>query len=304
MKVLKQEQDKTLTLNTHEIDSQESSVLGNPLALKILRELQNESTYPKRLAKKMRLHEQKVYYYIHHLEKAKLVKIVKEERLQGIVAKWYSPVSESFVIPIRKFQESSKIRENKSSFLDPFISEGTLNAIIVVGSPDPHGPLKARSKDGYFGMDFALFLGTYLNTISESKVKLDTEVQDKDLEQNNLIVIGGPIVNKVSERIGKRMPVYFDEEKKGFYSSISKKIYVHEEIGVINKCKSPFNEKKELLYIAGIRNAGTKAAILSFLQDFKGIEKGNQKDSRIYCKVVEGIDLDSDGIVDSVEILE
>ncbi|MBM3232926.1 helix-turn-helix domain-containing protein [Candidatus Pacearchaeota archaeon] len=304
MKVLKQEQSRTLTLNAQEIDSQGSSILGNPIALKILKELHNESMYPKRLAKKMKVHEQKVYYYIHHLEKAKLVKIVKEERLQGIVAKWYSPVSDSFVIPIGSFQESSKIKEHKSGFLYPFISEGTLNAMILVGSPDPHGPLKARSRDGYFGMDLALFLGTFLTHVPESKVKLDTEVQEKDLEQNNLIVIGGPIVNKVAESIGKRMPIYFDEEKKGFYSSITKRLYVHEEIGVINKCKNPFNDKKELLYIAGIRNAGTKAAILSFLKDFKDIEKGNQKDSKIFCKVVEGIDLDSDGIVDSIEFLE
>jgi hypothetical protein len=58
--------------------------------------------------------------------------------------------------------------------------------LSIVGSPDPHGPSKARSKDGYFGMDLALFLGTFLSNITGSKVKLDTEIQDKDLENNNI----------------------------------------------------------------------------------------------------------------------
>ncbi len=302
--MLKQEKGKTFTIPTREIYSKEAGILGSSIAIKILEALHKEPMYPKQLAKKMKIHEQKVYYYIHQMEKARLVKIVKEERLQGIIAKWYSPVSESFLIPIGEFQESSKVDEHASPFLTPFIEQGQLNALIIVGSPDPHGPLKARSRDGYFGMDLALFLGTFLNRVPNSKVKLDTEIQDKDLKEQNLIVIGGPIVNKVAEAIGKRMPVFFDEEKKGFYSTITQKLYVHEEIGVINKCKNPFNEKKDLLYIAGIRNSGTKAAILTFLQQFKEIEKGNRFDKHTFCKVVEGMDLDSDGVVDGIEILE
>ena len=43
---------------------------------------------------------------------------------------------------------------------------------------------------------------------------------------------------------------------------------------------------------------------LAFLKHFEEICNGNKHASRIYAKVIEGYDLDSDGIVDAVEILE
>ncbi len=304
MKIVKQEREKSLTLPTKELSIAKASILGSPIAMKIMQNLHKEPMYPKQLARKLKLHEQKVYYYIHKLEQAEIIKIIKQERLGGMIAKWYAPISDSFFVPIGEFQESSKVKEQESGFLHPFISNGILNSIIVVGSPDPHGPLKARSRDGYFGMDLALFLGTFLNRISESKVRLDTEIGERELQENHLIILGGPIVNKVAERLGKNAPIYFDEEKKGFFSTITEKLYVHEEVGVIVKYKSPFNKDKSILFLAGIRNSGTKAAILTFLQQFKEIEKGNRFDKNSSCKVVEGIDLDSDGIVDSVDILE
>lgn len=221
MKIVKQEKEKSLTLSTKELSIAKARLLGSPLAMRIMQSIHQEPMYPKQLAKKLKMHEQKVYYYIHQLEQAEIIKVIKQERLQGMIAKWYAPISDSFFVSIGEFQESSKVKEQQSGFLHPFISDGNLNALIVVGSPDPHGPLKARSKDGYFGMDLALFLGTFLNRVSESKVRLDTEIQEKELQENHLIILGGPIVNKVAERLRKHAPLYFDEGKKGFYSTIT-----------------------------------------------------------------------------------
>ena len=304
MKIVKREKNKTYTLDSQEVGAKQISCLNNPLSLKILQSLRDEPLYPKQIAKKLKVHEQNVYYYIHNLEKAKIIKVVKQEMVQGTVAKFYSLVSDSFYVKINDFRESTKLDERESEFLKPFIENGKFNALIVVGSPDPHGQQKARSRDGYFGMDLALFFGTFLNNITDGRVKLDTEIQDKDLKENNLVILGGPIVNRVAEMINKKAPIYFDEKKKGFYSSVSDKVYANEEVGVINKFQSPFNKEKQVLFIAGIRNMGTKAAILAFLQKFNEIEKGNNLDRKIKSKVVEGVDLDSDGIVDSVEILE
>ncbi|NCC70831.1 S-layer protein [bacterium] len=174
----------------------------------------------------------------------------------------------------------------------------------MVGSPDPHGPQKARAKDGYFGMDLALFLGTFLNQISESKLRLDTEISEKELLENNLIILGGPIVNKISSQIQSKLPIYFDEEKKGIYSSISKKIYFNDEIGYMCKIKSPYNKDKEILYLSGLRNSGTKSIILAFLKRYEELKQNNLYDNKSSAKVVEGIDLNSDGIVDDIEFLE
>lgn len=304
MKIVTNKNNKSLMLKTKEIKLDNFPNFKNPLVIDILKIIRDHELYPKQIAKKLRLHEQNVYYYIRQLEKAGIISISKQENINGTIAKFYRLNSDSFFFKVGEFKESSKIEESGSDFLRPFIQNGELNALIIVGSPDPHGPLKARSKDGYFGMDLALFLGTFLNYVNESKVRLDTEVQDKDLAQNNLIILGGPIVNKVTNMINKKMPIYFDETKKGFYSSISKKTYFHDEIGVINKVKSPFNKEKMVLVIEGLRNSGTKAAIISFIKKFKEIEKGNNYDLKIFSKVVEGEDLDSDGIVDNADILE
>ena len=304
MKIVKQSNGKSLMLKTQEIKLEDLPNLNNALAMGILKSLEAKEMYPKQIAKKLKIHEQNVYYYIRQLERAKLISVARQENINGTVAKFYRLNSDSFFVKVGEFRESSKLEETGSEFLKPFIQNGELNALIVVGSPDPHGPQKARSKDGYFGMDLALFLGTFLNYVNESKVKLDTEVQEKDLHENNLIILGGPIVNKVTEMINKKMPIYFDEGKKGFYSTISKKTYFHDEIGVINKTKSPFNKDKMVLVIEGLRNSGTKAAIISFIKKFKDLEKGNRFNESVHSKVVEGEDLNSDGLVDSAEILE
>ncbi len=304
MHIITRRLGKTYALKTQEVQTHEMRALDSTIALSILQSIARDPQYPKQIAKKLKVHEQQVYYYIHKLEKAGIVKIVKQERLHGTIAKYYTVTSDSFYLRIKEFKESTKLEERESPFLHPFIDAGELNALIVVGSPDPHGPLKARSRDGYFGMDFALFLGTFLHRVPDSRVKLDTEITERALHENNLMVIGGPIVNKVAALVGKRMPIYYDEDRKGFYSTASKKLYVHEEIGVIVKCANPWNKEKKLLFIAGIRNFGTKAAILTFLKHFAFIERGNKFDSELLGKVVEGIDLDSDGIVDDAEILE
>ena len=68
--------------------------------------------------------------------------------------------------------------------------------------------------------------------------------------------------------------------------------------------KNPFNKKKYILWIAGKRNTGTKSVIISFLKYFKDISNGNLINNKIDAKVIEGIDMNSDGIVDDIEILE
>ncbi len=301
MKIIKEQEKNNFVLKTQPIQLKNLTNLSNPLVIKILNILKEKPIYPKEIAVKLKIHEQNIYYYIRKLEKAGIIKVEREELIQGTTAKFYTLSSESYFFAVKDFHESSKIQERESKFLQPFIKNGELDALIVVGSPDPHGPQNARSRDGYFGMDLALFIGTFLNSISESKVKLDTETAQNDLEKNNLILIGGPIVNKVTETINKNLPIFYDENKKGFYSHLTKKCYVDESIGVISRCTNPFNKEKQVLLVAGIRNWGTKAAILAFLKHFDELEKGKKGE---LSRVVRGLDLNSDGIVDDIEILE
>lgn len=304
MKIIDQKDNKNYSLKTTQIELEDIPNLNNDISKKILKLISKKAMYPKQIAKELNVHEQNIYYYIKKLEKSNIIKVEKQENINGTIANFYTTGSDSFFFRFKEFEESSKISEKESDFLKPFILDFKLNSLIVVGSPDPHGPLKARSKDGYFGMDLALFLGSFIGHISESSVRLDTEISKEELENNNLIVIGGPIVNRITGLVNKDMPIYYDEEKKGIYSKISKKTYFNDEIGIINKFASPFNKEKKILLIAGLRNSGTKSAILAFLKHFSKVKEGNLYKQKIESKIVEGVDLDSDGRVDDCEFLE
>jgi hypothetical protein len=230
---------------------------------------------------------------------------------QGAIAKFYTITKPAFSLILKPLEESQKLfslKKEHEEFLKPFIKQGKLNALIIIGSPELHGPAKARAKDIY-AINLGLFLGSFLNYMPEAKVKLDTEISETDLK-NNLIIIGGPAVNKIIADINNKLPVRFQqvEYNKNYYSSVyssvSKKTYGEEENGIIVKIKNPYDKTKEILVIAGRRAVGTKAAILTFLQKFDEICKGNNFNPKISAKIVEGIDLDSDGIIDTVDIRE
>jgi len=305
MFVVKKEKNQIFSLPVKEISVKQAKNFSSDLALNILKLLIKKPMYPIELAKELKVHEQKVYYHIKNLEKSGIIKISKKEIKQGAVAKYYSIDKPAFIIKLKEFEETQKVMpKSNSEFLEPFIKNGELNAMIIVGSPDPHGPEKARSRDGYYGIDLALFIGTFLNYVPDLNVRLDTEVRQDDLK-NNLILIGGPVVNKITKDINEKMPIFFDKSNHwDIKSSISKNIYPTDETGLIVKFKNPFNKDKRILLVAGKRYSGTRAAIIAFLKYFKEITKGNIHNKNIKARVVEGIDLNSDGIVDDIEFRE
>lgn len=303
MFLARKKKNEFYTLPVKELKPGQLKALTSPLAQKILQKLAPQPYYPKQLAKELKLHEQKVYYHIKKLQKAEIIKVVKQETRQGALAKYYALTEPAFAVCFKELQSTQKFASysNESEFLEPFIQDGNLNALIIVGSPDPHGPEKARSRDGYYGLDLALFLGTFLNYVPNLRVRLDTEIREEELK-NNLILLGGPIVNSITNKINSFLPIKFIE--KAIKSNLSGKTYYSDETGLIVKTKNPFDKTKEILLIAGKRHAGTRSCILAFLRHFKEIVKGNKFNEKIKAKVVEGIDLDSDGIVDEVEIKE
>lgn len=307
MYIIKRNKQDLSSLPVKEISAQNIKVVSSQLAQKILYELSKKDMYAMELAKKLKVNEQKVYYHIRNLEKSHIISETKSCIVEGATAHYYGLKEPAFVIRFKEFETTQRIKElevQPKSFLEPFIEDGKFNSNIIVGSPDPHGPDKARSRDGYYGIDLALFFGTFLNHISNLHVKLDTETRTEDL-QNNLILIGGPVVNTITEKVNNKLHIKFDKSNNwNIVSTISNKVYHSDETGVIIKQKNPFNKKMHILVVAGKRYAGTKAVMIAFLKYFKELIKGNKYDNKIFAKVVEGVDLDSDGIVDDVEILE
>lgn len=305
MKLVEQKRQKTYSLDVKELDIGNLGSVKSKLARRVIQSIVDTAKYPKQIAKELKENEQKVYYHIRNLEKSGVVKVVKQETVHGTLAKFYTVSEPALVVKFKELvpsQEISPTDEDVARFLSPFIVDGKLNARIIVGSPDPHGPEKARSRDGYYGMDLALFFGTFLNHVPEINVRLDTETTDTDLKEN-IIVIGGPIVNSVTGKLNKHLPIHFAADKN-IYSTISKTAYSSDETGIIVKIKNPFNPEKSVLVVAGKRFSGTRAAITAFLKGFKQIYSGNRLKSGVKAKVVEGLDLDSDGVVDAVEFRE
>ena len=164
----------------------------SPLAWKILQALAERPSYPKALSRKLKTHEQKIYYHIRNMEAAGLIEKVGEESKLGATAKFFAPTHTAFAILLKPMEPAQKIfslSRGQKKFLEPFVIDGKINAKIIMGSPEPHGPSKARAKDGPAAAQFALFLGTFLHHSPPPCVKIDTEVRPEELKEN-LILIG------------------------------------------------------------------------------------------------------------------
>jgi len=311
--IVEEKDGKRTILPTKVIEPEKIKTALSPLAWKIMKLLSEEDYYPKGLAKKLKMHEQKIYYHIRNLEKAGLVKVKREEARQGAITKYYTITEPSLAVSLRPMEPATKlfsIKQEYRNFLDPFIHDGKFNAKIIASSPEPHGPTKERGKDSIYATNVALFFGTFLNYIPEESVIIfDTDATEEDLK-NNLIIIGGPGVNNITKKINKKLPVRFEKVKykenwyNSIYSDISKKRYSEDTFGLIVKTNNPFDKTKHILVLAGIRHKGTRAASIALLQNFKEIIKGNSYDKRFEANVIDGIDADSDGIIDTTEIIE
>ncbi len=280
--------------------------LSNELVLKIIKILSKEPSCAMDLARKLKEHEQKIYYHLRKLEDFGILEILKTEERVGALAKIYRVKSPS--ISFKLFEDEKivdkKVKVKELKFLKPFVKNGKLEAIIIVGSPDPHGKYGAQASDGCCAIDLALFLGSLIKSAELPNYKLDTEIKEKDLKEN-LILVGGPKSNIIVEKINKSLPIFFEFQREwNIFSSLSKNLYVDDNIGVIERIENPFNEKSEILLFAGKRFKGTRAAILGFIKNLKEVEKGNKFDCKKIAKVVLGIDKDSDGRIDDVEFLE
>ncbi len=280
--------------------------LTSGLGWRILQELA-EPGCPMDIAKKIGVHEQKVYYYINKFKAAKLIREVKRERRHGTVAVFYQVKDYAFGFKLAKTPEGQEMKISSpkhGKIMEPFVSQGKLNAKIIVGSPDPHGPWKARASDACCAIDFALFLGAFTDGTATPNYKLDTEVREKDLK-GNLILIGGPTANMITNRINTKLPVSIDlRHDVKIFSSLSRKSYAEDENGMIVVKENPWDKDSKILVVAGKRFQGTRAAIIALITKSEKIFSGNKYDKSVTAKVVRGYDMDGDGIIDSAEILE
>ncbi len=280
--------------------------ITSELGWKIYLELSKSPSSPVDIAKKLKLHEQKVYYHINQLRKGDLIRLVRTEERQGALTKFYAAKPGALVV-MHENLETHKFKQDAETvpeILSDFISSGRVNFKIVVGSPDPHGQYKARGSDSCCAIDLALFLGSFTNSVSAANYKLDTEMRESDYKQN-LVVVGGPKANTITAALNENLKVRMDENDDwNIVSKSSGHSYGEDDNGFIAIIKNPWDVTKKIIIFAGRRFPGTRATVIAFVKHLGEITKGNKYDPRSSTKVVKGIDYDGDGVVDDVEFLE
>jgi len=288
----------------------------NKLSWQILKLLGEGEMYPIEIAKKLDIHEQKVYYHIRKLAEAGVIKIVREEEKKGATAKYYTVSFPAFGVELpfgsRKISllGAPSMDEKLKQFFTPFLKENVFDGKIVVGSPDPHGPFKARARDGHYTAYLSLFLGQFVSLPDDFIIKLDVDVKVEKDEKNNLLLVGGPGTNLLTEEINEWLPIRFNVKSTeqgflfgGLVSQKTGNVYTSDNVGLIAKIANPWNKEKRIIVVAGNKAVGTKACVLALtkfwketLKGFKGIDS--------FATVIQGFDLDGDGKVDAIEILE
>lgn len=270
--------------------------------LEILKLISKKPMYSAEIARELSMPEQTVYYHMRALVSAGLVELAGFEQKQGGTAKRYSFGADSLGLVFS--QASAKglrvSRQSKlPSFLAPFVRNGVFDGHFVLGSPDPHGQFRSRGSE-FCAMEAAMYFGGFCS-FEYPLYYLDTEISAES-RRGNLVALGGPKVNTLVNEMNDKLPIRFE---KGFsvHSALSGKKYT-EDVGVVQVAPNPFNPKSRVLVISGNSHHGTRVGVLGLLRHYKELEKGNAFAPDSIAKVFAGFDEDSDGIVDTVEVLE
>ena len=279
--------------------------------------LSEKEMYPMEIAKVLGIHEQKVYYHIRKLQQAGVINVVKEEEKKGAIARYYKAAYPALGIELPfgytkiNFSIDWSLDKKLRQFLTPFIREdGAFNGTIVVGSPDPHGPFKTTARDGHYASYLTFFLGQLAKLPDDFVIKLDVDMKAEKAEASNLIVVGGPGTNLIAQEVNQNLPIRFNmkESEQGFlfgglFSEKSGKVYTLDTVGLVAKIANPWDNSKHVILLAGNKAVGTKACVLALTRFWSETLK-NFSESEPFATVIQGFDMNGDGKVDSIEVLE
>lgn len=292
------------------VEPESLSIFNSELAMEIVKELAKKPQCAMDMSRKLGENEQKIYYHLRKMIAANIVKLERSEARYGMTAKVYSLASPVIAAKLHesaytKNTFTNHVDQQMQSFFSPFVKDGKLNALIIVGAPSPHGSYGATARDGIHIVDFGLFMGKVVSSLNGIDYKTDTEIDESSDLKNNLILFGNPKINTITDRINSHMPIFFDKGKEwAITSKLTGNSYDFDNDAVIVKFKNPFDKRKEILLMAGKRSQGLKSAVLAFTRHHEEVLKGNIEDERVIAKVVRGLDKDGDGIVDSVQFME
>jgi DNA-binding CsgD family transcriptional regulator len=315
--LLKEEDNKQLVKDIAIVkDPQKLKMILNKLSWEILVMLSEQEMYPLEIAKKLDIHEQKVYYHIRKLAKAGAITVAREVEKKGAVAKYYKVVSPAFGIELPQEYKLARglslisVDAQVQKFFKEFVKDGSFEGKIIVGSPTPHGPFKTSARDGHYASYLTFFLGQFVKAPEEFAIKLDVDVKAEKEEKNNLILVGGPGTNLLTQEVNQHLPIRFNMQPSeqgflfgGLFSKKTSHVYTADVAGLVAKIVNPWDNTKRIIVLAGNKAVGTKACVLALTSFWKKTLKDYDGEDT-FATVIQGFDLDGDGKVDSVEVLE
>ena len=292
--------------NSVVVDPSKINILSNKLTRDIVKLLSENRLCAMDLSRELKQHEQKIYYHMRKLEEAGIVKQVGTEKRFGMIAKMYS--AQAPIVCTKLYDEGQMIESKETAdpllakFFSPFVENGKLNSLIIVGDARPHGKYDKANTGAMHTIDIVLLLGKLVRDFKTPTYKIDTEVEEKDLQQN-LILFGSPRDNMILEKINQKLPLKFVLEADwSIKSKSTNSIYTGSRKGVLIRCENPFNEKKKILVFGGLRTEGLRSPVVAVLKNLEEIWNLN-KNGDLYV-VLDGLDKDGDGVVDTAKILE
>ncbi len=285
---------------------------------KILTMLNEKAMYPLEVARQIGMNEQKVYYHIRKLQRSGAIVVDRTEKKKGATAKYYRTVSSAFGVEFpagyKPMKRPSLLAADKqvNDFFKEFVNvNGGFEGKIVVGSPTPHGPFKTSARDGHYAAHLTFFLGQFLKMPTEFAIKLDVDVKAEKEEKNNLILVGGPGTNLLTQELNESLPSRFSMQSSSqgflFGGLVSQKtgvVYTADVAGLVAKIRNPWDKSKSVIVLAGNKEVGTKACVLALTNFWGKTLRSFNEGSESFSAVIQGFDLDGDGKVDSIEVAE
>jgi len=89
----------------------------------------------------------------------------------------------------------------------------------------------------------------------------------------------------------------------GLVSRKTSHVYTADTVGLIAKIVNPWDNTKRIIVLAGNKAVGTKACVLALTNFWKKTLKDYHGEDT-FATVIQGFDLDGDGKVDSIDVLE
>lgn len=287
-----------------ELDEEKLKALNDDTRVEILEIISKSPKYPSEIAEILGISKQKAYYHFERLKEANLVEKDHQEKRSGGLATYFTAAQTGLILDLGGNGEKIFVPERTEglkNFLSPLIQSGKLDGKIVVGSPDQHGPDQVRARDGHLAGELSMKLGGHAATDNELVV-LDTEVVRESLYDTNLLLLGGVLTNTVMKKFNSEFSVNFSGDSFPYHEiKTSKNSYTDENIGIIAKTTNPELKDKAIYSVAGIRSAGTRAAVKAF-SDLENLVEGYREGD--FYAVVRGLDMDGDGKIDDYELLE